>query len=90
MSGGSMNYLFSKIEFADFSENTPLRKAFRTHLTKVAKALHDIEWVDSCDYAPGQEVDAINECLQEGAELIEAIKNAKQIMETLEKLLDGR
>jgi hypothetical protein len=60
MSGGSMDYLYSKIEwFADFEENTPERKAFAEHLKLIVKALHDIEWVDSGDYSPGDENEAI-------------------------------
>ena len=46
MSGGSMNYLYCKLENdADFKQTTPERKAFALHLVKVAKALHDIESV---------------------------------------------
>ena len=64
MSGGSMGYLYSRIEMdADFAQDTPERKAFAEHLKLVVKALHDIEWVDSCDYGPGDEVPAILACL---------------------------
>jgi len=63
MSGGSMDYLYSKLEYATFQTDTPLRRAFRKHLDKVAKALHDIEWVDSADYGPGDEEEAIRACL---------------------------
>jgi len=64
MSGGSMDYLYSKVEDADFEENTALRKVFRLYLNKVAKALHDIEWVDSCDYSRGMEDEAILEVIE--------------------------
>ena len=64
MSGGSMGYLYSKLEYAEFDEDTPHRKAFAAHLKLVAKALHDIEWVDSCDYGPGDENAAIEACLR--------------------------
>jgi len=65
MSGGSMDYLFGRVENdSNFELNTPLRKAFKEHLAKVAKALHDIEWVDSSDCAPGDEEEAIKACLQ--------------------------
>lgn len=63
MSGGSMNYLYSKIEYAEFPTDTPEREAFAKHLKFVAKALHDIEWVDSADYGPGDENEAIRACL---------------------------
>ena len=55
MSGGSYDYLYHKVEeVADQldGDRSPLRRAFAEHLHKVAKALHDIEWVDSGDYGP--------------------------------------
>lgn len=65
MSGGSMNYLYSKVlHNADFPCDTPEREAFAKHLTLVAQALHDIEWVDSSDYMSGEENAAIRACLQ--------------------------
>lgn len=64
MSGGSMNYLYSKLEYdATFEQNTPERVAFAEHLKLVAEALHDIEWVDSGDYGGGRETAAILACL---------------------------
>lgn len=66
MSGGSMNYLYSKVlHCADFPLDTPERIAFAAHLKLVAQALHDIEWVDSGDYGPGDENAAIRACLSE-------------------------
>lgn len=60
MSGGSMNYLYSKIlNDSEFPLDTPERIAFAAHLKLVAQALHDIEWVDSGDYGPGDENKAI-------------------------------
>ena len=64
MSGGSMNYLYAKLAYAEFDENTPERIAFAKHLKLVAEALHDIEWVDSGDYGPGRENEAILKCLR--------------------------
>lgn len=49
MSGGSMDYLYFKVQDADFTENTMLRRVFRVHLQKVAAALRAIEWHDSGD-----------------------------------------
>jgi hypothetical protein len=73
MSGGSLNYLYQRVEEAadkksfvhdaGFKQNTPLRKAFAKHLLKVAKALHDIEWVDSDDMSVGDENQAIADCM---------------------------
>lgn len=64
MSGGSMNYVYSKVETAasDIRCNdhkTLLRLKFAELLDVVAQALHDIEWVDSSDYGPGDENEAI-------------------------------
>lgn len=66
MSGGSYDYLYSKVEDAADrlrGQNNPLRRAFGVHLKAIAKALHDIEWVDSCDTSPGDEVPAIKKAL---------------------------
>ena len=83
MSGGSMDYLYSKLENAEFSLNTPERKAFAKHLELVAKALHDIEWVDSCDYGKGDENEAIRACIGNGAVLEAALDTAKQAIHDL-------
>lgn len=58
-----MNYLYSSVRDAEFRRDTPQRRAFAAHLELVAKALHDIEWVDSCDYGPGDENAAIMACI---------------------------
>ena len=66
MSGGSWDYFYGRLEDVASRlqcERDPLRKAFGAHLQKCAKALHDIEWVDSCDYSPGDEVEAIKAVL---------------------------
>ena len=90
MSGGSMDYLYSKIEFgATFSEDSPERKAFRKHLELVIKALHDIEWVDSGDYGYGRENEAILKCINK-TDILEAAKerldeSIKEAKETLKQ-----
>ena len=84
MSGGSMNYLYSKIEYdATFATHTPERLAFKVHLAKVAKALHDIEWVDSGDKGPGDENAAIRACLQADAVLWALVEQAKDVIAAL-------
>lgn len=40
-----------------------LRERFADHLEKVMAAMKEIEWVDSGDCGPGDEVEAINEVL---------------------------
>ena len=95
MSGGSMNYLFARLDSdADFKEDTPERKAFARHLRLVAKALHDIEWVDSGDYGPGDDSEAIRACLGAGGVLEAAIEAAhearKALTAELERACSGR
>ena len=75
-----MDYAFVRVRTAQelFEHDTPERKAFADHLDKVAKALHDIEWVESGDYEPGDENEAIRACIGE-----EAIKAVAEAQETL-------
>jgi hypothetical protein len=67
MSGGSMDYLTYKVDevASDLQNknNTPLQRAFGKHLEKVAKALHDVEWVWSGDYGTGDDEEAIKDVL---------------------------
>lgn len=66
MSGGAYDYGYQRIEeMADSMGQgaTPLRKRFIDHLRKVARAMHDVEWVDSGDWGEGDENDAIRACL---------------------------
>ena len=68
MSGGSYNYAYERVaEMAEelwHTDTDPLRRKFRDHLRLVAKAMHDVEWVDSCDYGEGDEREAIEACLR--------------------------
>lgn len=67
MSGGSYNYAFRGVEeMADSLSHDrlrPERVAFAVLLRKVAKAMHDIEWVDDCDMETGDELPAIMACI---------------------------
>lgn len=85
MSGGSYDYAFHKIEdLADeIRADTPLRTAFVEHLRLVAKAARAIEWVDSCDYAKGDEDKPIRACLPEYAELPPMIEQAAKLRDAL-------
>lgn len=73
MSGGAYEYTYDRIRrLADDIEcneaaMTPERKWFVEHLRRVAKAAHDIEWVDSCDYSEGAEGEAIAACAEHAA-----------------------
>lgn len=81
MSGGSMNYIYSRLEQdAIFTQSTPERRAFAKHIGKVVKALKDIEWVDSWDCAPGDEDEAIRDCLAPGDTLRAAVEMAEEAM----------
>ena len=82
-----MDYLYGRVEGATFETSTPLRKAFRRHLMKVAKALHDIEWVDSGDYGEGDEGEAIRVCLGDGAVFAAVVEDAKAVMAALQSEL---
>jgi hypothetical protein len=94
MSGGSMNYLYRRLEDAIFDTSTAERRAFRAHLMKVAKALHDIEWVDSGDSGPGDENAAIRACVGDAAVLEAAIDRAheahRELTCELERACRGR
>jgi hypothetical protein len=65
MSGGTYDYAYGRIsDLADaIKPTTALRRVFKVHLEQVSKACHDIEWVDSGDYAVGAEDAAIVACL---------------------------
>ena len=71
MSGGSWDYAYMRAE--DMANglcqkgHSSLRRAFGLHLKKVAKAMHDIEWVDSGDYGEGEECQAIESVLGDTA-----------------------
>lgn len=66
MSGGSWDYLYAKLELASnelLRSKDPLRRAFGEHMCLVAVAMQKIEWVDSCDNSPGDELEAIKVAL---------------------------
>ena len=71
MSGGHYNYQYQTVFnlAAEIEPTTPNRIAFIKLLKLVGKACHDIEWVDSGDYAPGDEDEAINEVIKSCKEL---------------------
>ncbi len=94
MSGGSYDYLYARVENAAGSiicrsapETSLVRAAFAKHLMLVARALHEIEWVDSGDSSPGGEVEAIRDCLAPGAELETATTIAERAARELEQVL---
>lgn len=87
MSGGSLNYACHEV--ADIGDRvarkaqTPLHRALATHLDLVAKALHDLEWVLSGDYSEGAEVEAIQACIGDHAELAQLVVEARTAADAL-------
>lgn len=92
MSGGSMDYVYGKVRDAaeGMRVHTPLRRAFRDHLLLVADALHDIEWVDSCDYGPGDEVAAIRKVFENAdtPEVPALMEDARALRDALNAILN--
>ena len=94
MSGGSYDYAYRHIsDMADsLKTSTPLRRAFKAHLDLVAKACHDIEWVDSGDCGPGDEDAAIRACLgKDGPALVlaEALAEAMRAKDELDAAINA-
>lgn len=94
MSGGSWDYSYHRVEelASRFSmERAPLRRAFGAHLYKVAKALKDVEWVDSADFCPGDEEAAIRAVLPqaEKAVLDVVLEDLKRTIDEATALLDS-
>ena len=88
-----MNYAYSRVE--DIAHEVRMRaqnnlhRAFATHLSKVAAALHDLEWVLSDDYGPGEEENAIRLVVTRNEEIEQAKETAKELMEELRAFVDG-
>lgn len=83
MSGGSWNYICYQIEEIAssiyYQQNLPtdLSKKLYQKINLLSIAMHDIEWVDSYDYSPGEEETAVKYFL--GIELEKYLKKAKTI-----------
>jgi hypothetical protein len=76
MSGGAYDYAYIKVE--DMARELekhkdPLRRAFAEHLFSVSKAMYDVEWVDSGDYSPGAEHEAIHIVIDDRATVMSAL-----------------
>lgn len=91
MSGGSLDYVFYKlddaIEVIERRATTVLQTAFAVHLKDVSKALHDLEWVFSGDYSDGDEVEAIRKVVNKEMELDAATKQAEIALLQLKNVL---
>lgn len=94
MSGGSLDYLYERVENVArhcIGSDLPERRAFGRHLVKVAEALHAIEWVDSGDWGPPRDSDAIravitpeHEAQSMAVDLRILIEDAKKILERVD------
>lgn len=87
MSGGSMEYLYRKVEDASFYESTPQRKALRRHLNDLAKVLRCVEWNDSGDGCSNED-EKIEALLGHSAVIAEAVKEAERAAKQLQDALD--
>ena len=92
MSGGSLDYIYHKVEdVADSIENRtdePLYRAFAEHLKLVSEALHDVEWEFSGDYGTGDAEEAIRRVLGDSADkkAMDILKSdAEELIKRIEK-----
>lgn len=87
MSGGSLDYVYQHVEGAAEAISSRSRnlqhRAFARHLRAVARALHDLEWVFSCDYGEGDERAAIEAVISPTAVLEEAISAGEKAIADL-------
>ena len=90
MSGGSMDYVYRKVEDAcgAFQSTNPHREAFKSLLWNVARALRSIEWVDSGDWGPGDEIEAIEACISTADVLAVSIERAEHAALELQMMID--
>lgn len=86
MSGGSMDYLYLRIQDVTFDTYSPERKALRKHLMLVAKALRSIEWNDSGD-GDDKEISNIMACVSHADVLQAAIDAAIEAQKELSRVL---
>jgi len=92
LSGGSWDYIYFKFEEGGFrllNEKCPYRKALGKIVIDIAKAMHDIEWVDSCDKSSGDELEAIKKVVRKEDVLKVVIEEAKRVQKELTQLLQN-
>jgi hypothetical protein len=83
MSGGCYDYLFSRVRDVAHKLQTQKdarRQAFGNHLIRVADALHQVEWIDSDDMTPGDEMEAIMDCIRPQIEFLAEAKEVCSIL----------
>lgn len=92
MSGGSYDYLCWKMDDAATQLQRKGQPAYRIAFGKLmklcAKAMHDVEWVDSGDMGQGDDEISIMQCISHKDVLRVTVEEAKKIKEELEKLIE--
>ena len=95
MSGGSLDYVYHKVQDAadtlSDKNRTPLQRAFSAHLRKVAIALYEVEMVLSGDAGAGADELAIKAVLGDSANakaFAVLQEDANKLIEELKKLVE--
>lgn len=92
MSGGSYDYLCWKMDEAarqlQHKGQPAYRIAFGNLMRLCAKAMHDVEWVDSGDMGRGDDKESVMKCISHTDVLKVTVEEAKKIKEELEKLIE--
>lgn len=100
MSGGAYDYIGYQIQ--DFANDLklrpvgsayPERQAFIQLLERVAAAAYAIEWVDSGDLSPGEEIEDIRAALGAHADdkiYYAAAQSAKEAVQALQSVLSAQ
>ena len=91
MSGGSWDYLYSRIEDAGdrlVGSKCVKRATLGRLMLRVAEAMHAIEWVDSCDWGQGDELEHIENVLKFDVSK-EAVEVIQGRIDELQKQLDS-
>ena len=87
MSGGSLDYVYSRVQEAAGSvrsmARSPKHRAFADHLVKVAKALHDFEWAASGDSSFEDAEEAIDAVVSPADVLANATAEARRASDDL-------
>lgn len=91
MSGGALDYLYSRVEDAALTimsrSKTKEQLAFARHLMFVAEALHDVEWAMSGDMDDGDDTTAIMKVITPDAVLQSEIERAEAVLASLQEAI---
>jgi hypothetical protein len=87
MSGGSLNYVYEKVDYAAdalLSQTNEHFRALGKFMKKLAPVLHDVEWAISCDYSDDRAEESIKTIISPEFELAHALEEAKATLALLE------